>query len=278
MVCAHLTAMNRPHPLRTSSSPVLAYEIAGEGPDVLFLHGIGGNRRNWVGQLDHFSSAYRAIAVDMRGYGDSDGIVDPFEFPEFVDDIIRLLNELNVDQVHVVGLSMGGLVAQALYGRAPERVKSLTLVACRSAAEAMPHGPNRDAFIRARLGPLREGGAKRLAESLAPELLGPNASVCATEQVMDSLRLIRPESYERVMHARMRVGSMLSPQTIAVPTLVVAADQDRVAPAEQMRELANLISSAKFVLIKDAGHLINLEQAERFNAELSAFLNECEAG
>ena len=276
-MCANSVGMNRAVTQRTLSTPVLAYETAGEGPAVLFLHGIGGNRRNWWGQLDHFSSTYRTVAVDMRGYGDSDDIVDPFEFPDFVDDVIRLLDELDVGQAHVVGLSMGGLVAQALYARAPARVKSLSLVACRSAAEALPHGPNRDAFIRARLGPLREGGSQRLAESLAPELLGSNASVWATEQVMDSLRRIRNDYYYRVMHARMRVGSMLAPQTVAVPTLLLAANEDRVAPAEQMQELANLIPTARFVLIKNAGHLVNLEQPERFNAELSAFLDECEA-
>jgi pimeloyl-ACP methyl ester carboxylesterase len=256
---------------------VLAYEAAGHGPTVLFLHGIGGNRRNWYGQLDHLSASYRAVAVDMRGYGDSDEIAEPFEFAEFVDDVIRLLDELGADKAHVVGLSMGGLVAQALYGRDPSRVRSLSLVACRSAAEAMPHGANRNAFIQARLGPLREGGAPRLAESLAPELLSTSASAWAKEQVMDSLRRIRPASYERIMHARMRAGAMLAPQTIAVPTLVMAADQDRVAPADQMRVLADLIPTSRFVLLAPSGHLINLEQPERFNAELSAFLAECEA-
>jgi len=257
---------------RTRSSPVLAYEVAGDGPTVLFLHGIGGNRRNWAGQLDHFSPGYRAVAVDMRGYGDSEGIADPFEFPEFVDDVVRLLDELGAAQAHIVGLSMGGLIAQALYGRAPHRVQSLSLVACRSAAEAFPHGANREAFIQARLGPLREGGAARLAESLAPELLGPNASAWAAEQVMDSLRRIRADSYERIIRARMRASGLLAPQTVAVPTLVLAAGQDRVAPADHMRELAALIPSARFVLVPDAGHLVNLEKPERFNEELSTFL------
>jgi Predicted hydrolases or acyltransferases (alpha/beta hydrolase superfamily) len=262
---------------RTRSRPVLSYEVAGDGPTVLFLHGIGGNRRNWLGQLDHLSPRYRAVAIDMRGYGDSDGIAEPFEFPEFVDDVIRLLDELGAAEAHIVGLSMGGLIAQALYGRAPHRVQSLGLVTCRSAAEAFPHGANREEFVQARLGPLRAGGPARLAESLAPELLGPNASAWAREQVMDSLRRIRPDSYESIIRARMRASGLLVPQTIAVPTLVLAADQDRVAPADHMRELASCIPTARFVLVPDAGHLVNLEQPERFNAELSAFLDACES-
>ena len=269
--------MTLPRILRTGTTPQLAYEVAGDGPTLLFLHGIGGNRRNWAGQLDHFSRDFRAVAVDQRGYGDSDGISDGFEFFEFVDDVLRLLDELKVDEAHVVGLSMGGLVAQALYGRAPQRVRSLGLIACRSAAEAFPHGANREAFIQARLGPLREGGSLRLAEALAPELLGPKASAWAIDQVMDSLRRIRPDSYERIIRARMRASRLLAPETVAVPALVLAAEQDRVAPADHMRELAGLIPSSRFVLVPDAGHLVNLEQPERFNSELSAFLADCTA-
>lgn len=260
----------------TDSRPVLAYASAGEGPPLLFLHGIGGNRRNWDAQLAHFSRDYRAIALDMRGYGESEDITPPFEFTAFVDDVIRLLDELAIEQAHVVGLSMGGLVAQALYGQAPGRIKSLSLVACRSAAEKLPHGANREAFIKARLGPLREGGAQQLAQSLAPQLLGPNACPRAVEQVKDSLRRIRPASYEQVMQARMRAGGLLAPQTIGVPTLVLAACEDQVAPALQMRELADQIASSRFVLVEDSGHLVNLEQPERFNAELGQFLASCE--
>ncbi len=238
----------------------------------MFLHGIGGNRRNWEGQLAHCRASFRAVAIDLRGYGDSDGIDDDFEFTGFVDDVLRVLDTLGARRAHVVGLSMGGLVAQALYARAPERVASLALVACRSAAEPLLAPARREAFIRERLEPLRRGGPQALAESLAPSLIGKAASAQAREQVMASLRKVRPDSYFKVMEARMRVPPMLELSSIQVPVLVVGSDEDTVAPLAQMRELAAAIPAARLVEINGAGHLINLEKPEEFNRVLSEFL------
>ena len=229
---------------RTRQRPAIAFEQSGQGEPVLFLHGIGGNRRNWDGQRAHFGAHYRAIAMDFRGYGDSDGIEPPFEVLDFAGDAIAVLDELQIERAHVVGLSMGGLIAQAVYARAPERVASLGLVACRSGAEPVLPGARRDNFIAERLGPLRAGGPEALAQSLAPSLIGRHASAQAREQVMASLRLIRPEAYLQVMEARMRIQPFLDPATIDVPVLVVGSDEDTVAPLSQMRELAASIPGA----------------------------------
>lgn len=257
---------------RTSERPAIAYQLNGHGEVVLFLHGIGGNRHNWDGQLAHFGSSFRAVSMDFRGYGDSDGIDDGFEFADFASDPLRVLDALEADRAHVVGLSMGGLVAQALYARAPERVASLSLVACRSAAEPLLPSARREAFIRERLEPLRTGGSDALAESLAPSLIGKRASGHARDQVMASLRKVRPESYFRIMEARMRIAPFLDLARIAVPVLVVGSDEDTVAPLEQMQQLASSIPGARLAAIHGAGHLINLEQPEEFNHVLTEFL------
>lgn len=258
---------------RTAQYPRIAFSERGEGDVLLFLHGIGGNRRNWDGELKQFGGAYRAVAMDFRGYGDSESLQDGFEFTDFVSDVTQVLDALGVRKAHVVGLSMGGLVAQALYSRAPERVKSLALVACRAADEPVLPQARREAFIRERLEPLRAGGSEALAVSLAPKLLGSMASPEAREQVMASLRKVRPDSYFRIMEARMRVQPMLNPASIRVPTLVVGSGEDQVAPLEQMRALATVIDGAQLVEIQDAGHLINLERPREFQLALGGFLN-----
>lgn len=262
---------------RTHNRPRIAFDTQGDGTAVLFLHGIGGNRRNWDYQLARFGQTYRAIALDFRGYGDSDGIEDAFELADLVDDALVVLDELHIERTHVIGLSMGGLIAQALYARAPERVISLGLVACRSAAEPVPPQARRDAFIRERLEPLRTGGPEALALSLAPSLVGEHATAHARELVMSSLRKVRADSYVRIIEARMRVPPLLNPSTIKAPTLVVASDEDQVAPLQQMRELADAIGDAGLLVIEGAGHLINLEKPEQFNTGLLNFLRKVSA-
>lgn len=257
---------------RTRQRPAIAFEATGSGDAVLFLHGIGGNRRNWAGELERVGAAYRAIAIDFRGYGDSAGIEAPFAFADFADDALGVLDELGIDRAHVVGLSMGGLVAQAVYARAPDRVASLCLVACRSAAEPVLPGARRDSFIQARLEPLRHGGPEALAQSLAPSLIGRQATPHAREAVMASLRKLRPDAYVAVMEARMRIEPFLDPATIAVPTLVVGSDEDTVAPLEQMRALADAVGQRPLAVIEGAGHLINIEKPEAFQAVLLDFL------
>lgn len=258
---------------RTQNRPHIAFNAQGEGDAVLFLHGIGGNRGNWDDQIARFSQAYRAIALDFRGYGDSDAIEGAFKFADFVDDALSVLDELHIERTHVVGLSMGGLIAQALYARAPARVISLGLVACRSAAEPLLPKTRRDTFIRDRLEPLRTGGPEALALALAPSLMGQHATSKARELVMASLRKVRPDSYLRVMEARMSVPPFLNPSTIKVPTLVVGSEEDQVAPLQQVRELANAITGAGLLVIEGAGHLINLEKPKQFNSGLLEFLH-----
>jgi 3-oxoadipate enol-lactonase len=257
--------------LRTPGPPAIAYEVRGAGETVLFLHGIGGNRANWDGQLATFGGPFRAVSLDFRGYGDSDD-VQTLAFDDFVADVERVLDAVGAPRAHVVGLSMGGLVAQAVYARIPDRVLSLSLVACRSGAQPVLPGARRDTFVAERLGPLREGGPEALARSLAPALIGSRTSPDAAERVMASLRKLRPDSYARVMDARMRIEPFLDPGSIRVPVLVVGSDEDKVAPLPQMRELAAAIPGARLAVIEGAGHLINIEKPAEFDAALGGFL------
>lgn len=257
---------------RTAQRPCIAYMEKGQGDALIFLHGIGGNRRNWDKEVQYFGEAYHAVAIDFRGYGDSEGLNDDFELTDFATDVTRVMDTIGAQRAHIVGLSMGGLVAQALYSQAPERVASLSLVACRAADEPILPPVRREAFIRERLDPLRAGGSEALAVSLAPKLLSNAPSAEAREQVMASLRKIRPDAYFKVMEARMRVPPLLDPGSISVPALVVGADEDQVAPPEQMRALAAAVPGARLEEISGAGHLINLEKPQEFQAALESFL------
>ena len=139
---------------RHTGGPVaIAYDMAGSGPLVVFLHGIGGNRTNWYGQLEHFSNRFCAVTWDARGYGASNDSPQTLKFSDFADDLLRLLDHCKAERAHLVGLSMGGMIVQDFYGRHPERVATLALVDTSSGFGGVPEAARRD-FLARRLDPL----------------------------------------------------------------------------------------------------------------------------
>jgi 3-oxoadipate enol-lactonase len=257
--------------VRTSKHPRLALDVTGSGAALVFLHGIGGNRRNWKSQLATLSDQFRCIAFDFRGYGESDD-VESLDFTNFVDDIECVLAELSVERCHLFGLSMGGLVAQAFYARHSAQVLSLGLIACRPGSA--PVFEDSKAFAQQRTEPLEAANdAVALVDARLPRLLGPTVSADAREQIRESLLRLRPDSYRRVLAARGLIQPFLDLGDIKAPTLVVAGSHDQVAPLKQMEAMAASIPGSTFEIIAGAGHLMNIEQPERFNALSRAFLS-----
>jgi len=256
--------------VRIPGSPELTCDVAGDGPDVVLVHGIGGNRTNWSAQLDSLSKTTRTIAIDLRGYGDSEDPSGPLDFFDFVSDLARAMDHLGAGSAHMVGLSMGGLVVQAFYARFPHRVSSLTLAACRPGDRPVFDDPRR--FAAERIAPSTGDQAAVMVDEMLPRLLGPAPSDNARATIRASLEALHPAAYRKTMAARLSIEPFLDMATIDVPTLVVAASHDTVAPCAQMRVIAAQIPHARFEVIEDAGHLLNIEKPSEFNAILASFL------
>lgn len=250
----------------------IAVEVAGEGPTLLFLHGIGGNSRNWAAQLAHFAPRYKATAWDARGYGESGGAVARFE--QFADDAACVIEALG-GPAHVVGLSMGGRIALDLVKRHPGTVRSLTL-ADTSAGSRETAAPEKvAAFLALRLKPLVEEGKTPadIAESIVAEIAGPAITPDAREALLDSHRRLYSDGYVAAMRAVTAFTDFPPFEQIAVPTLVLTGTADRVAPPAHARLMADRIPGARFVEIDGAGHISNIEAPDAFNAALAAFLD-----
>jgi len=255
-------------------APRLAFSQRGSGLPVLFLHGIGGNRRNWDDQLVSVGGRHMAVAYDARGYGDSEDSNGPRHFPDFAADLLRVLDHLGVQRAVICGLSMGGLVATDFHARHPDRVAALVL--CDTSPGLRKHMSPEDIerFLDARRKPLLEGRSPaEIAPGLARDLVSPRTPLDRVALLVDSLSRLRPESYLRTIEAVTRWDRSYDLGTIVVPTLVVVGEDDRLTPPEVGQRLASAIPGAQLAVIPAAGHLSNLEAPAAFDAALLPFLD-----
>lgn len=259
---------------RTAGPVSLAYESQGNGPLVVFLHGIGGNRTNWYGQLDHFGDRFCAVTWDARGYGASDDPPQTLKFSDYADDLVRLLDHLKAERAHLVGLSMGGMIIQDFYARYANRVATLSLVDTSAGLGVASEEAKRD-FLARRLDPLEKGLTPAdIAPGVVEVLAGKSAPEAIRVKLRASISALRVEPYKQALHAIVTTDfrSMLS--KITVPTLVIVGDEDVVTPPPASEFLVKNILGASLVTIPQAGHLTNIEKPEAFRAALRPFLEQ----
>jgi len=256
-----------PGTLLVAGAPRICLAIEGRGPLVLFLHGIGGNRNHWQNQIAFFSRhGFRAAAWDARGYGGSDDYEGPVAFDDFTADVVRTLDFLGEQSAHLVGLSMGGRIARNVALAHPQRVRTLTLANT---------SPGFDALSPEEVIRFVDERRHRSAES-ARRLLGSRAHAGAHDALLASFHALRNESYLKTLEASVAQDRAAPLERIAVPTLVITGDEDRVYPPELTERMARRIPGAKLVVLEACGHLSNLEQPERFNEVLLEFLTQQE--
>ncbi|MHA3794368.1 alpha/beta fold hydrolase [Sphingomonas sp. YL-JM2C] len=258
---------------RTRTNPAIAYERKGAGDLVLFVHGLGADRRAWRAQLDGLSHAYHACAIDLRGYHDSGDPAEPVSMDDFVADVLAVLDDLGVARAHLVGQSMGGLVLQHLHMRAPDRIRSLTLANTTRSLRASMTDDQLEEFMRNRRDLIATGiSMTELARTMAGAVVAPQADDAVFEAVREGFAALRPGYYLAAMEMVVRYCPVADLTSIAVPVLVVSGRYDRLTPPAAGRELAAAIPGARYVEIEDAGHMSNMERPDRFNTALLDFL------
>lgn len=255
--------------IRIGPEPNIAVDYMGEGPLVVFLHGIGGNRTNWHDQLPIFAEHFTAATWDARGWGDSDDYNGPLRFGDVCDDLCRVLDHFGATSAHLVGLSMGGMIVQEFAARYPNRVGAMVLVDTNngSMSEAEIEG-----FVKMRREPLLAGKEpKDIADGIARKLVSPSASEEMVKRLVDSISALHKESYikaiETVAHFE---GPDLS--SLRTPSLVIVGSDDAITPPSVHREMVQQLVQARYLEIPDAGHLSNMEKPAEFNQAVLNFL------
>jgi 3-oxoadipate enol-lactonase len=258
----------------SAREPRIAMTVLGEGPLVVFLHGIGGNRSNWTEALGAVAAqGFCAVAWDARGYGDSDDYPGPFRFEDVSNDLLRLLDHFGGSAAHLVGLSMGGRIAQDFYFREPSRVLSLCLCDTTPGFDALSDDEKRD-YVERRRAPLLAGKSTAdIAETVIDKLRGPGATPEVLTRLRASVAALRKESYIKAVEATVAQAEIGALEDITVPCHVIVGSHDRLTSPQVAQDMAARIPGCGITVIDGAGHLSNLENVGAFNAAVIAFLH-----
>lgn len=253
----------------------LAYRESGSGRPLVLLHAFPLSSTMWLEQRDGLSDACRVITPDQRGFGGSPLGDDPPSLDAAADDVAELLDRLDLDQVVLGGLSMGGYVAMALLRRHPDRVAALLLADTKASADADAARANRE-----RIAALVESddSSTVLVDEVLPALLGATTTSTrplVSGRVRGLVQTAPPAAVawaQRAMAAR--PDSFDTLRAFDRPALVIVGQEDVLSPPADAEAMAAALPRGRLVVIPDAGHLTAVETPETFNAQVAGFLAE----
>jgi pimeloyl-ACP methyl ester carboxylesterase len=249
--------------------------VHGEGEPLVIVMGLGGDLLAWARQIPEFAEHYRVIAIENRDVGRSSYADGPYEIADMAADTLAVVDELGIDDFHLLGVSMGGAIAQNVALGAPERVRTLTL--CVTWGGSGAYGQARSALLGAQYKRMsREEQVDFLMfQTMSEEFYASADSVAwLRRMILASPHPQETDGFVRQLDAcgrhdvRDRLGEL------SMPVHVIGAEHDVMVPPWKSTELADLIPGAKLTMLERAAHLVNIEGAERFNAAVLGFLAE----
>lgn len=249
----------------------LHYEDYGNGAPLLLVHGLGSSTRDWEYQIPALAQHYRVIALDVRGHGRSDKPRGAYRIADFADDVAALIEYLQLPPVHLVGISMGGMIGFQLGVDRPELLRSLTIV--NSGPEVKAKSPGDWLEIAKRWTLARVLSLETIAKALAKLLFPKPEQAELRRKVEERWPQNDKHAYLASLDAIIGWGVRERLQRITCPTLVISADRD-YTPVERKREYVAEMPNARLLVIKNSRHATPLDQPERFNSALLAFLGE----
>jgi pimeloyl-ACP methyl ester carboxylesterase len=249
----------------------LYYESHGKGDALLLIHGLGSSSQDWGFQLPAFIDRYRVICPDLRGHGRSEKAPGPYSIKGFSEDTSKLIRLLNLKPVHLLGISLGGMIGFQLALDHPDQVRSLILV--NTTPELVPRNLKDRLVFLQRLFIVRFLGMKRMGQVLGKRFFPREDQTKLREVFIARWAANHKPSYLEALKSIF--GWNITPRLgeIRCPTLVVGAEYDYF-PLEEKLNYTGLIPGARLSVINGARHALPAEKPQEFNDLVLGFLQD----
>lgn len=244
----------------------IAFHEKGSGKTIVFLHGVGSDISVWKRQLDYFSGKWRTVAIEYPGYGESDLPAKGLSREELGQSLFGAMDGLGIVEAHIVGLSMGGVMALEMVRQQPGRLRSLTL------ANTFARHPNAMTILE---GLHRDSSTMTMfefAKGRVDLILAPDATEALKQEVIEAMARIDKRTYYWSTTAVWTADYRKDLPHIDRPALIVIGEHDQLTPIALSEELAREIPGARLQVIPKAGHLSNLDNPDVFNRIVSEFI------
>ncbi|WP_433709646.1 alpha/beta fold hydrolase [Nocardia sp. CA-084685] len=245
----------------------VAYQTSGAGQPVVLLHPVGLDSNWWSTYTARLAERYRVIAVDVPGHGWSSPIRVPITLDDIAGDVAAVLRVETNQPTHVIGVSMGGMIAQYLALLQPDQVASLILC-----ATAGSFADKLRPVLRERGQAARAGMDAVIEPTLARWFSPRGRSAYIGHNCVRTLDVNDPASWEASWHAISEVDTLKRLRTLCTPTLVITGAADITTPPAASEALARALPNARLTIIPDAWHLGVFEEPQPFLAAFTAFL------
>jgi 3-oxoadipate enol-lactonase len=252
----------------------IAYEVRGTGEPVLMIHGLGYDRFGWGPAPDLLAEELEVVLFDNRGVGESDAPVGPYSAPMLAADALAVLDSLGLERAHVVGTSLGGMVAQELVLAHPERVTKLVLACTTPGGPRAYPIPERTLEIFAAFAtlPVEEALRRFVENALADETVRTRPELVEEIYRYRLAHRPRPEAWQWQGAASMGFDAFDRMREIRVPTLVLTGTADNVVDPRNSDLIAKAVPGARLERFEGLGHLFFWEDPERFARMVKEFL------
>ena len=256
-------------PLISANGVELFYDLTGpeDAPVVAFSTSIGTTLEMWDAQVQALADRYRCLRYDTRGHGRSQVLDQRVTIDDLANDLAGLLEALGVKEAHIVGLSLGGMTAQAFGARHPDRAESLVLMAT---SAYLPSGwDERAAVVRAQ-------GMGAIVDAVLARWFTPEFTAAHLEQVApmrERFLQLDPRGYAACCEAIRDMDLRPSNAAIRAPTLIIAGADDPATPVAMMEDIRTRIARAELVVLPRAAHILSVERSDLVNRYLAAFLD-----
>jgi 3-oxoadipate enol-lactonase len=263
-------------PAATINGAEIYYEDVGQGFPLFLLHALTFDTRMWADQVVALSKKYRCINMDFRGHGRSSMPDSECTLEQFAEDVYGLMKELGIEQAHVAGLSLGGMVAMRLALAHPEVVRSLVLVGTSAQAEQAERAAQYETMARIS----KEQGPEAIMPGVVP-LFFSQAFIQGQPQKLEAFKeefrnIDREGAYRATLATARRRDIGEEIKSIRVPTLIIVGEQDLTEPVSEAETIQRQIAGSRLEKIAGAGHITSLEEPEKVTALIEEFLSQVE--